>query len=182
MRAATKLRFIIAFACFVFVVSVFYPFLEAQYKGLQIPEAIIGPFTFWSFKGTFVHGWQFPLRIVKDEWWFTGYWLNWRLDGVFQKWTPPVLIFMLGAQILSVSFSVFSILRLKPYVLVLLTILNVSVILSMWLVSYTLDSKYVRSFHYGFYFSVFSLFLYLAAFFLSRRWLPKSQMENTTKF
>lgn len=176
LKAVTKLRFLVVFVCSLFIISIFCPFLQATWLGASIPEIHRGPATFWSFKEREV-SWGLWHGVVIEERWFADYW--WRV-GIYadplELWIGPVLIFMLEAQVLTVLFAALAILKIKPYLLLSSTILNVLTVFCMWFVSYALNPEhYQKNLELGFLLSFSSAVLFFVVFILSRRWLQKRE-------
>lgn len=163
--AENTLRVLAAFACSFFVISVFCPFLEATWTGWHVPEIVPGPETFWSFRGTYTRI-DMNLGFIREERWFADYWDRWRLllPAPLCWWIGLVLIFMVGAQILTVFFAVLAILKVKSYMLLLSGILNVFAIFCMLFVYVALDGDYTTSFLIGLWLTFPSAALFLVAF------------------
>lgn len=109
------LRVLMAFTCFLFVVSVFLPFLSAG------PRIINGVWDltvkFWSFKGVYEVVYLQTGHCEGEEHLFSDYWWGevwpWAHASVVSPWASfsrPILILMLVAQILTFSFTVLSLL------------------------------------------------------------------------
>jgi len=174
LPANTKLQFFTALACSIFVISIFTPFLKALWFGESIVRERAVPETFWSFKGTY--GYYRTDKVWgMEEWWFVDYWYRAGIrTSLLELWIGPFLIFMLEAQVLAVLFSTIAIFNVKPYLILSSTILNVFTNFCMWFVSNALNYGYLRTFEAGFWFAFISAALFLVAFLLSWKWLPKA--------
>jgi len=156
------LRFLVTFACALFTVSIFLPFLQTWWVPVEfhLPSGPLASI-FWSFKKT---GWSAAwLSGGQKEVWFADYWGR---DEAMMS----ALIFMFGFQLLTVLCSVVAIFRVKPYLLILSMGFNFSTTFCMWLVSHTLNPLYNKSFESGFWLTFPSATVYLVAFLLSWRW------------
>ena len=156
------LRVLGASACALFIVSIFLPFLQAQWVGLRIPEAYIGPTVLWSFKETHEYGYM-GQGIVVEEWWFADHWSRGEFGPGLGSWVGPFLIFMFEAQVFTVLFAALAIFKVKPYLFLSPTIPNVFTIFCMWFVSYALGSWYAKTFEAGFWLTFPSATLFLVA-------------------
>jgi hypothetical protein len=175
LKRKTVLRFLVAFACFLFTVSVFCPFLQAQWFGMHIPEVQPRPEYFWSFKETYEFA-RTPDGFVVEEYWFEDYWCRGRIyDITLGPWIAPALIFMLGAQVFTVLFATLAIFYVKPYLLLSSTVLTVFTMFCMWFVSNTLSHWYIKKFEAGFWLSLLSVTLFIAAMLLSWKRLQKAK-------
>jgi len=177
LKTKTKLRLHIALASSLFIISILTPFLEAQWLGGTIIDGRLGPETFWSFKGTFEY-WQMGGHN-KEEWWFVDYWYRAGIrTSILELWIGPFLIFILEAQVLTVLFSALAIFKVKSSLLLSSTILSIFTTFCMWFISYVLNPEYLRRFEAGFWISIISAALFLVAFLLSWKWLPKAVEEK----
>jgi len=173
------LRIIGASACALFILSIFLPFLQAQWFGGGIPEEVSGPQVLWSFKETDEHGYMGG-RVVVDELWFADYWsrgFSLRLG----YWVGPCLIFMLEAQAFTVLFAALAIFKVKPYLFLSSAILNAFTTFCMWFVSYALDSWYARTFQAGFWLTFCSATLFFVALLEAWRQHRRRQHAKTTE-
>ena len=172
----TAQRPLVALACFLFLVSIFLPFLRAQWFGLVIPETYPGPEYFWSFKQTYEY-WDLStgkFRVARGEWWFADYWSRIGQGiGTPRVWIPPLLICILDTQVFTVLLGVLAILKAKSRFLLISTVIfNVSTIFCMVLVSCVLDSWYLKISQPGFWLTLASATMFLAAFFLCQSRKP----------
>lgn len=166
-------------ACFLFVYSIFYPFLQVQLFGIVTFTGSPGPEIFWSFKVTTVY-FRTPdnpgAPIIK-EYWFADYWTEYINYKTIELGLGigSVLVFMFGAQVLTILFAALAIFRVKPYLFLSATILNVSITFCMWLTSRAFIYPYYRhAFQAGFWLTFASVTLFLAASILSWRWLREA--------
>jgi len=169
------LRFLVVFACFIFTVSVFCPFFQTK---VALPQH--GPAYYWSFMETKVfaraaNGW-YPPQAYAFEW----YWDSMETWGITSgaSWIHHALILMLGAQVFTVLFGALASINRSPaytneswtsnpYLLLTSTALNVVVVSCMWFVYNAFGPLYVKQFEAGFWLSLLSLALFIAAFLLS---------------
>jgi len=145
LELKTKVKLLGAFACFVFLISVFTPFLQAVWHGGTFPEVRPGPETFWSFRET-IEYWYLGRGRIVNEYWFVDYWF---LNGIFQyeglgRWIGPALILTFASQILVLLFSALAILLEKGQLFLCSIVLNAVALFSMWLVTYALHHDYER--------------------------------------
>lgn len=152
-----------------FLISIFSPFLQAVWQGGGIPELRPGPETFWSFKGTIEYSYLGRGRVV-NEFWFFDYWF---LDRISQyeelgQWIGPALILTLASQILVLLFSASAIFLGKSQLFLLSVIFNASTLFCMWLVTHALY-HYARYPVAGFWLSLLTTVLFVAAFLTSRK-------------
>jgi hypothetical protein len=177
------LRVISIFACALFIVSTSLPFLQAHIDA-------VGNYSqnefFWSFKENYELEYtnQGGVRRMQ-ELWFADYWSRgWSYS--FVGWVGPFLIFTFEAQVFTILFAALAILKVKPYLFLSSTILNIFTIFCMGFVGYTLDSNYlsytlnsdwVITFQAGFWFTLPSVTLFFIAFLKS--W--KLQRKETTR-
>ena len=165
------MRVICASACVLFLLSIFLPFLQAQWVGASIPEEINGPQVLWSFKETDEHG-NMGGGVFVDEFWFAYYWSQApiQLGSVeLGYWVGPLLIFMFEAQFFTVLFAALAIFKLKQYLFLSSLILNAFTTFCMWFVRYAMDSSYAITFQAGFWLTFCSATLFLVAFLESWR-------------
>lgn len=173
--------FVVAFACSLFLVSIFLPFLQVwRLEWIGFPEMRPGPQTFWSFKGRF-EWWTIGGNKVTEPW-FADYWSQMSyfvfVAQPLGSWITPVLIFMFEAQVVTILSALLAIFRLKPYLLVLSTGFNAFTTFCMWFISEALSSWYSKRFEAGFWVSFPSAALFLLAFLLSRNWVQKSPITS----
>jgi len=162
------LRVLGASACALFTLSIFLPFLQAQWFGMRIPEAVIGPEVLWSFKETYEYGYM-GHNLVVEEWWFAGYWSRGEFGPGLGSWGGPFLIFMFEAQAFTVLFAALAIFKVRPYLFLSSTILNVFTAFCMWFVSYALSYWYAKTFQAGFWLTFCSATVFFVAFLQSWR-------------
>lgn len=180
MKPGNRLRLLTISACSLFTLSILFPFLEAAWQGMKIPEAIIGRETFWSFKYHVIYGWNYGnLVVVNEDRWFADYWQFLPVGiGRIEAWISPVLIFMFEAQILCVLFAALSLFRLKPYLLLSSTILNAFTTFGMLFVTQALSHEYAKTLQAGFWLTIPSAALFLAAAFLSSRQQKRARPDT----
>jgi hypothetical protein len=173
------LRVLGAFAWVLFIVSIFLPFLQAQWVGMHISEVYPGPENFWSFKRTYeyrsLYG-EFGGGV--EDWWFVEYWSQ---EGMvtypapFGSWVGSVLMFMFVFQVFAVFFAALAIFKVEPYLFLSSAILNVLTILCMWFVGSALDSDYAITFQAGFWLTSPSAPMFFVAFTESCRQYRKKR-------
>lgn len=169
MKSKNKVRLLVIPACFLFVLSIFSPFLEATWVDGIIPEMHESE-TFWSFKHSVASWNSWGGGWGTQDWWFADYWHEARLGrGALEAWIGPALIFMLEAQVLTVLLAVLAIIKGKLYLLLSSAILNGFTTLCMWFFSQALSSLYSRTLTTGFWLTLPSAALLLAASILSWR-------------
>jgi len=166
----TKVKLLAAFACSVFMISIFSPFLQAVWQGFIIPEASPGPETFWSFKGTIEYSYLGHGPVVK-EFWFFDYWFLNRISKYegFGRWIGSALILTLASQILIQFFSASAIFLGKSQLFLCSAISNASMLFWMWLITYALRHEYARYPVAGFWLSLLTTVLFVVAFLMSRK-------------
>jgi hypothetical protein len=161
-----------------FILSVFVPFLQAQWIGISIPEMRPGLIRLWSFKGTFSF-----LRmmngngIVVEEYWFADYWCRVQGKGALGVWIEPLLIFIFEAQVLTFPTVILALWKMKCSHFLLAFLLNVFILSCMCLVNEALGLYYLRKFDVGFWFTLCAaglFFITTLLMFLSTKSLPKT--------
>jgi hypothetical protein len=178
LNRQVELRFIGASACALFILSIFVPFLQAQWIDGRIPEVFPGPEALWSFKEAYEYGYL-GRGVIREEYWFAYYWGRGFSLGL-GYWIGSFLIFMFEAQFFTVLFAGLAIFKLKPYLILSSLILNAFTIFCMWFVSYALDSYYEIAFQTGFFLPFCSATLFLVALLESWRLHRKKQSAVTT--
>jgi len=175
MQVRTKARVLTALACFLFVISIFFPFLQVTWRGVSIPEFHPGPENLWSFKGT-IEYWILDGGLVRREFWFSEYWFQrfqlWATQNeMLENWIGPFLILILISQILVTAFSISAVFMAKNKLfLYSAVVFNAFLLLCMLFVTFALDYDYDKYLSIGFWLSSGgSLALFAAALFLSRK-------------
>lgn len=164
------LRVAVAIAGFLFLVSVFFPFLSAK-QGIQ-SDVLVFRVEFSSFRGVYWFwrvgwGWESTMVSFSDYWKGTG--ILWPGGG------QPILIFLLLVQILTVAFSAASFLfrRLASPLLVGGLFFNYATLMGMmfFVNRMTTDFPYSSlTLENGFWLSLISIMLFLAALIVSSLW------------
>ena len=172
LRSTTKLRILLATGTALVILSTLLPFLEVQWTGMRIPEAILGPRTLWSFKETYLHGYMFTDPAIRlDEWWFARYWCREEAFGVgLGFWVGPVLIFMLEAQLCTLLSAALALRKLKPRLVLATGLLSAFTIACMGFVTYALSHEYAKTLHAGFWLAVGATLTFFVTFLES--WRP----------
>jgi len=167
----TKVKRLGAFACFVFLISIFFPFLQAVWQGGGIPEIRSGTENFWSFRITYEITYS-GRGLAVDEYWYFDYWfLMTPHFEVLERWAGPVLILTLASQILVLLFSALAILLDKGQLFLFSISLNAVALFCMSLLTYTLHHDYERYPAVGFWLTLLAAVLFVVAFFTtSGRW------------
>lgn len=165
-----KAKLLGAFACFVFLISIVLPFLQAVWQGGIYPEMRPGPETFWSFKGTTEYSYLGRGRVV-NEYWFSDYWFLDRISHYegFGRWIGPALIITLASQILVLLFSTLAIFLDKGQLFLCSIAFSASTLFCMCLVTYALHPDYERYPVAGFWLSLLATALFVAALLMSRK-------------
>lgn len=159
----------LARAGFLFLFSIFFPFLSFRYI-TGIPEIVSATGTCWSFKGTNALVYMGSEQSLIESW-FGDYWREIGYAG----FDPSFLIAMLTVQILTVLFAAFAAFRVKPFWALLPAVFNVGTILFMWFFSQarTLRSVRVTGFQLGFWLAISSAVLFFAIFIVCLMWTRK---------
>ena len=143
MKIHTVQRLLTALTVTLSVMSTLTPFLEARIVlGIvPLPEPRmmpVGPHTFWSYQHV-----SWPL-----EWRFTDYWSQVGYISQFKQpfvnWAGLVFVAMFLTQILTIFFGLISVIKPKPNLLLLSTILSAATVFSMSLIIQGLSDFYVR--------------------------------------
>lgn len=131
-----------------------------------------GPYTFWSFKATYVYSLTRNYQIVTERW-FQDYWSAYITNKPVDKplelaiGITAALIFMFIAQAFTILSAALAILKVKPYLFLPAALLNLFTTLCMWLTSRAfayLDSE--CTFQAGFWLTLPAAALFLAAFLI----------------
>jgi hypothetical protein len=156
-----------AFACFVFLISVFSPFLQAFWIEASIPESRPGPLTFWSFKTRIEF---FGLDSYVKESWYSNYWFDvggFVSRSASERWVESALILIFVSQILVLSFSALAILLDKRWLFLCSTIFGVVAFYCMWFVSNSLRHGYISDLLNGFWVTLPAALLFIVPFLIS---------------
>lgn len=161
-----------AFALSVFICSVLYPFMRVQLLGIVTFTGAPGPTTFWSFKtnSIFYRTPDNPGPPIITELWFWDCWNQYTTYRTKELGLGinNVLISMFGAQVLTLLLTASAILKLKTHLHLSAAIVNVFTIFCMWLASRAfITSNYMYAFEAGFWLTLASATLFLAAAILS---------------
>jgi hypothetical protein len=161
LKRKTGLRLLVAFAFFLFTVSVFCPFLQVQWQ-----TASRGSDYFWSFKETYESVNSDGFVVVGDDW-FDWYWDEIRFRDKSGPWIHHSLILMLGAQVFTFFFAGLAILDPDPILLLPSTVLTVFAIFCMLFLYNVFSRSQVTTFEAGFWLLLLSVPLFIAALLLS---------------
>lgn len=177
------MRVLGAFACILFIGSIFYPFLQVQLFGIETFTGSPGPETFWSFKVTTVYFRtpDNPGVPIMREYRFVDCWTEYISYKAIELGLGigSVLVFMFGIQVLTILFASLAIFRVKPYPFLTATILNVSITFCMWLTSRAFIYPYYwYGFQAAFWLTFASATLFLAASILSWRWRARDKKQK----
>jgi len=106
-----------------------------------------------------------------NEYWFSDYWFLGRISQYegLGRWIGPALILTLTSQILVLLFSALAIFLDKGQLFLFSVIFNASTLFGMLLVTYALYHEYARYPVAGFWLSLLTTILFVAAFLMSRR-------------
>ena len=183
LNRKTVLRVIGASGCALFILSMLLPFLQAQWIGMKIPEAAIGPEDLWSFKKTYIHGYMGDHSVIRvEEYWFADYWnRGGELSHELGSWVGPFLIFMFEAQVFTVLFAALTILKVKPYLFLSSAILNGFTTFCMGFVTYAMSRWYEKTLQAGFWITFCSAALFVVAFLASWRQHRRTQGAKATE-
>lgn len=159
-------RVMMAFGCAILLTSVFNPFLNAHWIGLQIPgSASSWPGEMWSFRQHF-YCWRsdmFDRRLARVERSFGQYWLqDWR---EIASWTGYALMLMLVLQVLTIVLGIFVIFKSTCSSILLPALLNSMIAVLIIVISNSMSKYYARTFQLGFWLTLLSIapFLFAAA-------------------
>ena len=174
MRVKTRARALIVFACFLFVISIFFPFLQVIWRGVTIPEVHPGPGNLWSFRGTMEYRFNEWGSGTRREFWFFEYWSQqpqiWYTEsGMLEDWVVPILILIFISQVFVTAFSILAVLAKNKLLLCSTIGFNAFILLCMLFVTSALDFCFDKSLSIGFWLSSTSLAMFAGAALLSRK-------------
>ncbi|MEM2102673.1 MAG: hypothetical protein QXM22_04090 [Candidatus Bathyarchaeia archaeon] len=176
------LRAITAFACFLFLVSIFCPFLSIRGVSM-IPEIKFVIVSFWSFRVTHEYQWRLPSEIIThgEEYWFDNYWRYVRIG--YSDVEAGVMILMFMTQILTVAFAMWaaSLRRVKAFWFLLPAIYSAVTVFGMGYISQANTSLgQPTKLETGFWLTSISLVIFIGVFFTSSKWIPRQKQHNMT--
>jgi len=178
MEAHSAQRLLIALACVLSVISILTPFLHAEVSQVEHPEPVILSEDFWSLRYT-IKGFFGMGDTLNEERWLADFWSRPAHTFVFKQpfieWVGRVFVIMFLTQILTVLFGLLSIIKPKPILLLLSTILSTATIFSMSFITQALLDYYVKTIQTGYFLTVASTALFLTVFI----WKIRSRQQPT---
>jgi len=177
------LRVLGAFACFLFALSIFHPFLQVQLFDIVTFSGYPGPETFWSFKVINVY-FRTPNDSVIKEYWFADYWYRYTNYRTMELGLGigTVFVFMFGVQVLAMLFAALAAFNVKAYLFLSSAVLSFFTTFCMWLVSRAFIYPYYRYvFQAGFWLTFPSVMLFFTCSILSWKLLRKKAAHSITQ-